>query len=91
MQTLRKLLARLKGSVRRRREDALLEEEIAAHIAMLRERYESLGMTAEEAERRARVQFGNPTVLQERQRAVRGFLAPPGNGYARAKIRKSDT
>jgi predicted permease len=62
--------------MRRRREDALLEEEIAAHLAMLRERYKSLGMTSDEAERRARVQFGNPTVLQERQRAVRGFLAP---------------
>jgi putative ABC transport system permease protein len=76
MGMLRLWLSRVKGALTRRSEDAQMDEEIAAHLEMLRERLMSRGAGAEEAERLARVQFGNVTTLKEQQRAMRGFLAP---------------
>ncbi len=76
MGKLRVLWARVRGQAAQKREDGVLEEEIREHIALLAERYTAQGMTAEDAARAARRQFGNATVLKERQRAQRGILSP---------------
>src|SRR5438477_7098271 len=76
MRLLRLWLARTKGALTGRSEDPQMDEEIAEHLALLQEHYLSCGMSAEEAERTARRQFGNVTVLKERQRERRGFLSP---------------
>ena len=76
MRKLRVLWARVTGQAVQKREDAAFDEEIQEHIAMLEERYAARGMSAREAARAARLQFGNVTGLKERQRALRGMLAP---------------
>jgi len=76
MANLRTIWVRVKGQAAQKQEDEALDEEIREHIAMLEERYVSQGMSAREAARAARLQFGNVTGLKERQRAVRGFLSP---------------
>jgi macrolide transport system ATP-binding/permease protein len=76
MTNLRSLVSRLRGTVSGRSEDQQMDAEIAAHLEMLRERYKSRGYSATEADRLAHLQFGSVTVLKERQRSVRGYLAP---------------
>jgi predicted permease len=76
MQRLRTLWARMKGQAAQAREDASFDDEIREHIALLEERYRAKGMSADEASRAARRQFGNVTVLKERQRIQRGILSP---------------
>src|SRR5579863_4394802 len=70
------LWARVRGQAAQRREDEAFDDEIRGHIALLEERYRAHGMSAHEAERAARRQFGNVTGLKERQRAQRGILSP---------------
>lgn len=76
MQRVRVLWARLKGQAAQEREDAAFGEEIREHIALLEERYRAQGMNTVDAARAARRQFGNVTLLRERQRTQRGFLSP---------------
>jgi predicted permease len=76
MANLRRLWARVKGQAAQAREDEAFDQEIRDHIAMLEERYTAQGMSAREAAAAARRQFGNATVLKERQKAQRGILAP---------------
>jgi len=70
------LWARVRGQAAQGREDEAFDEEIRGHISLLEERYLAQGMSAQEAERAARRQFGNVTGLKERQRAQRGILSP---------------
>ena len=70
------LWAKVRGQAAQRREDEAFDEEIREHIALLEQRYTAQGMSAREAARAARRQFGNVTVLKERQRAQRGILSP---------------
>jgi predicted permease len=76
MRKLRTLWARLKGQAVQELEDKAFDVEVREHIALLEERYRAQGMSAQEAARAARRQFGNVTVLRERQRAQRGILSP---------------
>jgi len=76
MKRLRMLWARVKGQAAQKREDEALDEEIREHLDLLAERYRTRGMSADEAAQAARRQFGNVTVLKERQRAERGILSP---------------
>lgn len=76
MRKLRMLWARVKGQTAQRCEGEAFDVEIREHIALLQQRYQAQGMSAQEAARAARRQFGNVTVLKERQRAQRGFLSP---------------
>ena len=76
MRKLRMLWARVRGQAAQGREDEAFDEEIRGHIALLEERYRTQGMSAQEAERAARRQFGNVTALKERQRVYRGILSP---------------
>jgi predicted permease len=76
MGKLRVLWARVKGQASQEREDEVFEEEIREHIALLERTYTAQGMSARDAARAARRQFGNVTVLKELQRAQRGILSP---------------
>lgn len=76
MRTLRMLWARVRGQAAQGREDRAFEEEIREHIELLEDRYTLQGMSAQEAARAARRQFGNVTALKARQRAQRGILSP---------------
>ena len=64
------------GAGGQEREDEAFDEEIREHIALLEERYAAQGMSARDAAMAARRQFGNVTLLKERQRAQRGILSP---------------
>jgi predicted permease len=76
MRKLRMLWSRVKGQAVQGREDDAFSEEIRDHIALLEERYAAQGMSARDAARAARRQFGNVTALKERQRTQRGILSP---------------
>lgn len=76
MRTLRMFWARVRGQAAQWCEDRAFEEEIREHIELLEDRYTLQGMSAQEAARAARRQFGNVTALKERQRAQRGILSP---------------
>lgn len=76
MANLRALWARVKAQAAQAREDEAFDEEIREHLALLEQRFRAQGMSTEEAARMARRQFGNVTVLKERQRAQRGMLSP---------------
>jgi predicted permease len=76
MGKLRVLWSRVKGQAAQNREGEAFDEEVREHIALLEEHYAAQGVSAEEAARTARRQFGNVTALRERQRAQRGILSP---------------
>jgi hypothetical protein len=76
MRNLRMLWAKIRGQTAQGREDEAFDEEIREHIALLEGRYTAQGMSAHDAARAARKQFGNVTALKERQRAQRGILSP---------------
>jgi hypothetical protein len=64
-------VAKLKAFFAQRRADTAFDEEMSTHLEMLAEKYEGEGMTAREAARAARRQFGNTTLLKQRQRESR--------------------
>jgi hypothetical protein len=76
MRNLRMLWAKIRGQTAQGCEDEAFDEEIGEHIALLEGRYTAQGMSAHDAARAARKQFGNVTALKERQRAQRGILSP---------------
>ena len=71
--TFRRLTARVLAFFTPHRLDRDLDEELAAHVAMLTEDYVRRGMTPAEARRAAAVRVGNAAVLKEQQRDVRGL------------------
>ena len=76
MRILRLWAAKTRGLFMPQREDQELDGEIQDHLELLKERYIRQGMSAQDAHRAARKQFGNVTMLKERQRAQRSFLSP---------------
>jgi predicted permease len=52
-------------------DDAEFRDEMEAHLVMLAARYENQGMTADEAMRAARRQFGNVTLLTQKRKEAR--------------------
>ena len=64
-------LAKLKALVKQRHADSIFDEEISTHLEMLAEKYEREGMSAKNARRAARRQFGNTALLKQRQRESR--------------------
>lgn len=64
-------LAKLKALVTQQRADSIFDEEIGTHLEMLAEKYEREGMSARNAQRAARRQFGNTALLKQRQRESR--------------------
>ena len=67
---LRRLIAQLIGLVGRAGPDREFDDELGLHLQLLTERYICQGMTPADAERAARRQFGNATVLQENRREM---------------------
>ena len=65
MGKLRMLWARVKGQAAQGREDEAFDEEVREHIALLEKRFRAQGMSAGDAARAARRQFGNVTALKE--------------------------
>ncbi len=70
---LQVLLSRVAALFRQRRADEDLDLEMQQHLAMLAERYLTQGLSAEEAWRAARQQFGAVTQTKEAIREHRGF------------------
>lgn len=59
-------VARIRNLGRRGKVDAEIEEELRAHVEMAVEDGVRAGLSEEEAQRRARVRFGNPVTVKER-------------------------
>jgi putative ABC transport system permease protein len=70
---LRQLVTRVAALFHWRRDDAVLDDEIAAHLTLLEERLRARGLSAGEAHREARRAFGGVQQLRERHRGARGF------------------
>jgi predicted permease len=64
-------VSKLKALFTQRRADNAFDEEMTMHLEMLAEKYEREGMSTKEAARAARRQFGNATLLKQRQRESR--------------------
>jgi predicted permease len=64
---------RVTASIRRRRLDKDLEEEVAFHLAMRQASYTAGGAFPNDARLEARRRFGNPVVLRERMRDMWTF------------------
>lgn len=75
MASVREWLSRLAGLFGRTRGDAALRGEIQDHLARLEESYRAAGYSGAEARRRARVAFGNPTLVHEAYQAQRTIPA----------------
>jgi predicted permease len=67
------MLRRLAGLFSRRRTDREFAQEIEGHLELLRERFMRQGMSAADAARAARRQFGGVTQLRETRRERMGF------------------
>jgi putative ABC transport system permease protein len=63
-------IQRLANTLRTDRHDREIERELAFHIAERADHLREQGLTDAEAQRRARLQFGNPVVQRERTRDV---------------------
>ena len=64
-------LSRLKALFQQKNAAAAFDEEVTAHLEMLAAKYQREGISPQEASRRARRQFGNATLLQQKQRESR--------------------
>jgi putative ABC transport system permease protein len=71
MDSVRQLLFKLKGLLRRRAMESEMAEEMNAHLERLIATYRADGMAAEEARRAALRQFGNRASIDERARDER--------------------
>lgn len=72
MPTLKGMLAHLRGFVRRANADHELDDEIAFHLDRETEKNVALGLSPEEARRRAVAMFGGVRRVKEEHRDVRG-------------------
>lgn len=72
MSRVREWMRRVAGLFHKRRRDAELEEELAAHLEMLAEQNVGRGMTAEDARRAARIELGGAEQIKEAVREQRG-------------------
>src|SRR6476646_9171422 len=70
---MRRFVARLLNFLRLTRRDDEAAREIAAHLALLQDDYESHGMTPEAARRAARMALGGVAQTTERHRDARSF------------------
>ena len=93
MTWLRVLAARLRGLLLRGRLDAELDEELRAHLEMLREEFVRKGMSPEEAHYAARRSFGGIEQAKEAYRDARGLpivgIVLQDLRYAGRMLRKS--
>jgi predicted permease len=74
MSSLRRATGRLRAFFTGRRLDEELDHELAAHIDLAVDEYIERGMTAEQARRRAKLEFGGIQQAKEHHREARGFM-----------------
>lgn len=75
MKTLRVWWSKAAGFLKGENNDEF-DEEIEAHLELLKQRFTAQGMTPREAARAARKQFGSVTLLKETRREQGSFLSP---------------
>lgn len=84
---------RIRNLFRREHIDAEIEEELRAHLEMAAEDAEQAGTPRQEAQRTARLRFGNPVALREQTAAADAALALEGLArdvhYAVRQLRRS--
>ena len=73
MRAVSRMWLRLLGSLALRRRDREIAEEFESHVQLLVEDNIRRGMSPEEANRQARIRFGNMTSMQEHYRDQRGL------------------
>ena len=87
------MLGRLRNLFRRKRVDAEIEAELRSHLEMAAEDAVRSGMNEEEAQRAARLRFGNPQVMRERTAGADAALWMEGLWrdvkYALRQLRKA--
>ena len=71
---LRIFVAKLQGLFSKRQADCDFDDEVRTHLRLLTERFIRQGMSAGEAASAARRQFGNTSLLQDRNREMRTLL-----------------
>lgn len=64
-------MAKMTALFRQKNAEQVFDEEVSAHLEMLAEKYQREGMSTQEAERMAHRQFGNTTLLKQKQRESR--------------------
>lgn len=72
-ETIRSLLSRVAGSLRKRAAEEEFSRELQEHLELLTQENMRRGMTSEEAKRAAQVRLGGLTQLQETHRELRGL------------------
>ena len=70
------LVSRLCGLLGQKKANSDFDVEIRAHLQLLTDRFIEQGLSRKDAELAARRQFGNTTLLQQRQREARALLSP---------------
>ena len=70
-----RFISRLRGLFRQGAANREFADEVETHIELLKERLVRQGMSREDAACAARRQFGNTTLLEQRQRETRTFLS----------------
>jgi predicted permease len=68
-------MSKVRGLFRQRKADSEFDSEMQVHLQLLTEKFIRQGMAPEDADSAARRQFGNTTLLQQRQRETRTFLS----------------
>ncbi len=71
--SLREILARLVSFVRKQERDDEFQEELNAHLQIATDEYRRHGMSAEEARRKALIDFGGVAAATELHRDTRGI------------------
>ena len=72
---LRAFAAKMRGLFHKHDLDCELSDEVEEHLRLLAARFESQGMSKEDASAAARRPFGNLTALQEDRRGLQTFLS----------------
>ncbi len=75
MSRLVQFVSKIRGLFGRNRADDEFGSEMQTHLQLLEERYVGQGMRRKDASAAARRQFGNLTLLEQRQREARTFLS----------------
>lgn len=71
--SLREMLARLVSIAKKRERDDYFRDELNAHLQIATDEYRQRGMSAEEARRRALIDFGGVSSAQELHRDARSM------------------
>lgn len=71
-----RVMSRVGGLFSQKKAESEFDAELQAHLQLLTENFLHQGMNSQDADSAARRQFGNTTLLRQRQRESRAFLSP---------------